>query len=200
MELDKGGYVLVGVVVTLTVGIVRDVVAAWLKNRSERGYLSVQIIFLLDDFAVKCSDVVGDNGTYRGQYGGNGYARCQVVTPELNFSELKGDWKSLPPELVYKLHDFASSNISAKGRVNSAFEYSDPPDFDEGFEARQDEYALLGIQSFSIANEFRKIAKMPERIWSQFDPIEHMQGALKRSQERNKLREIAFQEFMNSKK
>lgn len=200
MELDKGGYVLLGVVLTLTIGVLKDVVAAYLKNKRERSYLAVQIIFLLDDFALKCSAVVGDDGTWMGQYGPNGVARSRVAEPEISFSELKGDWKSINPEIVYRLHDLASSIISAKRKVSAEFENSDPPDFSEGFECRQYEYALLGLQSFEISNEFRAISKMPVRVWPHFDPIAHMQNAVETFQERFELRRIAYQKWIDSQK
>lgn len=48
MNWDKGGAVLLGVVITLVVTILKEVITAFMKRKAERAHVTVQLVLLLD--------------------------------------------------------------------------------------------------------------------------------------------------------
>lgn len=145
------------------------------KNQKEVEFLSIHMVCLLETFIDGCIDVIGDDGLYHGQYGNDEIARPQVDTPMFEPKELKVEWKALPSKLMYEILIFPSEIKIANGRINNAFEFlAFPPDYDEGFEERQYQYALLGLKAFELSKKLRNLAKLPKYESREFDPIKVM--------------------------
>lgn len=183
MTWEKGGAVLLGVVLTLFVTLLKEAASALYKRRAERTHVSVQLVMMLDEYASHCAAVAGDDGTWRGQTDKEGNLTIQTNTPELDYSIIKGEWKYLWPDLVYQIHDLVLLQKLSEKRIDFDFDCCDPPDQDVAFTTRQYEYSRLGLMAYSLANDIRQRAKLPERIWNQGNPIDYLKSTIKRIDE-----------------
>ena len=181
--MDKAAiYGLIGVVLGVFLTVVKEWWFQSRKNKKEAEYLSIHIICMLDRYVAGCAEVVGDDGLFMGQPDARGYSRIQVALPKFQPDEVKVEWKSLPASLMYEILAFPNKVEVANNRIDGAFEYSaSPPDYDEGFEERQFQYAELGIQAAALAEKLRKRAKLPAKSIDEWDPVRYM------SEERQKI-------------
>lgn len=183
MTWEKGGAVLLGVVLTLLVTLLKEAVSALYKRRAERTHVSVQLVLMLDEYASQCAAVAGDDGTWRGQTDKEGNLTIQTNAPDLDYSIIKGEWKYLWPDFIYQVHDLVLLQKFSEKRIDFDFEYCDPPDRDEAFTTRQYEYSRLGLMAYSLANAIRQRARLPERIWNQGNPIDYLKSTIERIDE-----------------
>lgn len=183
MSWDKGGAVLLGVILTLIVTNLKEVISAFLKRKAERAHVTVQLVLLLDQFASECASVAGDDGTWHGQRDQDGRLHAQVDEPRLDYSGIKGEWKSLWPDLIYQVHDLALQQTYADKTIRNDFDESFPPDDDLPFETRRYEYARLGLKAYALASHLRDRADLPTRTWDSWDPISYLRETVQRIDE-----------------
>jgi hypothetical protein len=146
------------------------------KNRKDAEYLSIQVSCALEQYVARCAGVVADDGLCEGRPDEHGYRSCQVSPPKFEPESLKVEWKSLPANLMYEVLDFPYKAEVASQSVDGAFEYAaTPPDFDEGFEERQFQYATLGIAASKLAAKLRKHVKLPARSAGDWDTVRYME-------------------------
>ncbi len=173
--MDKAVFGLVGV----ALGVILTMLKEWWlqsrKNKKEAEYLAIQIISILDRYVASCSAVVGDDGTHHGQPDSNGYCKEQIPTPTFEPNLLKAEWKCLPANLMYEILMFPNKIEVANQYISATFEYSaSPPEYTEGFEERQWQYANLGIEAEILASKLRKHVGLPARKVSEWDPVAYM--------------------------
>jgi hypothetical protein len=164
----------------------------WLfRQRDERQkghYLAIRVCTMLDLFLYDCADVVHDNGYSQGQRDPDGTLSPQVDLPSISFDMLSVDWQAIPSELAYDVLSFPNRVQRALRYIDGATDIASPPDYEEVFEARQDEFAKLGIRAESIASRLRTFAKLPERERRAWDPMESIESRVadieRRKQER----------------
>ena len=136
------------------------------KRKTERNYIAVQLIFLLDDFAYNCGEVSWDYGynpsfpeTESHEY------EAQTKDPVFDMTSVKGEHKHLQPMMLYRLQNINIEIAKAKDRLryitNSPnFDYDDLPGY---FKSRRKEYAAIGLYASDIADELRRKFKVPYR-------------------------------------
>jgi hypothetical protein len=164
----------------------------WLfRQRDERQkghYLAIRVCTMLDLFLYDCAEVVHDNGTVRGQSDPEGRYTPQVALPVLSFEPLAVDWQAIPSDLAYDVLSFPNRIQRALRYIEGAEDISGPPDYEEAFEARQDEFAKLGMRAAKIAGRLRTFAKLPDRERREWDPMESIENRVadieRREQER----------------
>jgi hypothetical protein len=151
----------------------------WFQRRREKKdaeFLAVQVLGQLDRYVAGCANVVFDDGLSEGQRDENGYRRTQVSPPKFEPETLKVEWKALPLKLMYEILDLPYRAEVASHSVSAAFEYAaTPPDFEEGFDERQFQYALLGLDAARLAAQLRVHAGLPTRSGSNWDPVANME-------------------------
>jgi hypothetical protein len=152
---------------------------------------------MLERYVSRCAEVVGDDGLCDGQPDKNGCRRIQVSVPKFEPELAKVEWKSLPAALMYEVLDFPNKTEIASGSVNAAFEYgATPPDFEEGFEERQYQFATLGIEASRLARKMRNHVGLPSKPAADWDPVAFMEKErseiLKRRKERTTRSGLAF--------
>jgi len=126
---------------------------------------------MLERYIAACAEVVADDG----QYNSEGRSCIQVSVPSFEPESLKVEWKALPANLMYEILNFPNYIETANCRIDSAFENASPPDYEEGFEERQYQYAQLGIRASKLASKLREYAKLPKREIGDWNPIQHME-------------------------
>ena len=196
--MESAIFGLIGVVVgaLLTMG------KEWWFKRTERRknteYLAAQIGCFLDRFVDQCCDVVNDNGTVHGQPDPDGYYHPQVELPDFLPLSVPVDWKSLPGPLMHALLRFPREIETARHSIASTFEFvANPPDYAEGFEERQMQFAALGIKAGDLATALRKEAGFASESPSEWDPVDHLR-CVKTSMEKSRAaREQSQLNFMD---
>lgn len=94
------------------------------------------------------------------------------------------DWKSIGHDLMYRLLampaevEEADQAIEFVGSV-VAF----PPDYDEFFEERSYQYGRIGLKASALADELRKIYRIPQRERGDWNPLEKLSEAIKEVEE-----------------
>lgn len=128
---------------------------------------------MLDRFLEGCTGVAGDDGLSYGRPNEEWEREFQVSAPDFEVQSLDVDWKSIPAELMYEILSFPDLVSAATHRVSGAFEFADPPDYEEGFEERQYQYAYLGLKASEIANKLRSKYRLPENERGNWNPAEY---------------------------
>lgn len=163
------------ITIPLIVNVCKDFYFDCLKRTTEKSYISVQLIFLLDEFASKCGDVSWDQGYDPSFPTPNEHEyNDQVEAPIFDMSSVKGEHKYLEASMLYKLQNINievfKSKVRLRDLVNSpSFDYSDLPGY---YETRRREYANIGLYACNIADELRKNFDVPSHHdWNPRDSI-----------------------------
>ena len=144
------------------------------KDKKDAEYLAIQVSCALERFVAGCAAVVADNGLCEGQTDERGYYQTQVQPPIFETDSLKVEWKALPGKLMYEVLDFPYRAELASQFVSAAFESDCPPDFAEGFDERQYQYAMLGIAASELVEKLRNHVDLPARSKGEWDPVTFM--------------------------
>lgn len=177
--MEKALFTLAGVIVGFILNFVKDVWQRKREQKKEIEFISIRLSYALDKFLIGCFDVVYDEGLYQGQTDKNGYRFIQSKTPEFSPDEIDINWKLLPSKLLYEILNFPNEIDSSNHLISGAFEYAaSPPDFEEGFEERQYEYAQLGIKSFEFISELRNIGGLPVKEYEEWYQIDKLKETI----------------------
>lgn len=174
--MESAIFGLVGVALGAVLAVAREWWFQTRKNKKEAEYLAILVSCELERYAAHCAEVVGDDGLCEGRPDENGYASIQVKAPKFEPQALSVEWKSLPAHLMYEILDFPYKAELASQSVSAAFEYAaTPPDFCEGFEERQLQYACLGIAALKLAAKLCEYVGLPTRDVGEWNPAEYME-------------------------
>lgn len=161
---------------------------SWWSERRSTGraahYLAVRVVCVLDQYVERCAEVVSDDGLSFGQRNPDGCLEPQVPLPGPPMFPEDVDWKSIGHDLMYRLLampaevEEADQAIEFVGSV-VAF----PPDYDEFFEERSYQYGRIGLKASALADELRKIYRIPQRERGDWNPLEKLSEAIKEVEE-----------------
>ncbi|HDV8280142.1 TPA: hypothetical protein RJ972_004825 [Enterobacter hormaechei] len=129
----------------------REKDAAEAKQARERLFIGTELICLLEHFADLCSDVACDTEPDKENW-------SVKDLPLLSLEGIEGDWRSLPPELLFRIRNLPALNREARYVIESVFRYESPLDVAES--ARY-QYARLGLKVLLIAWRLRRICDLP---------------------------------------
>jgi len=189
---------LVGVIVGSFLTIAKESWFEKKKKQKESEYLSIQIVSMLDRFIGGCAEVVHDDGLYHGQPDKDGCSSIQVKDPEFKPESINVEWKSLPANLMYEVLSLPGDIAECKGKINSTFEYvADPPDYEEGFEERQYQYAVLGLKSIALSFKLRKFSGIPSKDYGEWNPEKNFRDKQHQINETRKRRSEAQAKMLN---
>jgi hypothetical protein len=79
----------------------------------------------------------------------------------LNYETVTGDWRSLPPVLMFRIRELPLLRTNAMGAIEDAWTNSTPPDHRELFSARQYEFSRLGLKAIHISRQLRRECGLP---------------------------------------
>lgn len=206
--MDKAAYGLIGVALGFLLTVIKDWWIQRSKNKKNYEYLCINVTCMLDRFISKCSDVVGDDGLCHGQPDKDGISHIQVSTPNFKPESLDVEWNSLPANIMYEILNFPSHIETANSVIDSTFEHvATHPDFSEGFEERQYQYATLGIKANELASKLRILSKLPKKEIGDWDYVTYMKDEIRKTEDLREMRykhqEGMFKELpdsMDSKK
>lgn len=184
--------VIVGAVMTAT----KDIWLEWRKKEQDAKFLAIRVVSAFDRFVRECTEVVGDDGLLCGQPDRDGLRKIRAPEPRFDVQDFDVNWKSIPSQLMYEILSFPDLVDAARHQVEGAFEYGDgPPDYQDGFEERQYQYADLGVKASDIADCLRDVYGAPRVEHGDWDPVANLKEAKQRlevsraeRQERNRRR------------
>jgi len=174
--MESAIFGLIGVALGALLTVVREWWFQSRKNKKDAEYLSILVSCELERYAARCAAVVGDDGLCEGQPDERGYSSIQVEAPKFEPHAFSVEWKSLPAHLMYEVLDFPNKAELASESVSAAFEYvASPPDYWEGFEERQLQYACLGLAALKLAEKLLGYVGLPPRDIGEWNPAEYME-------------------------
>lgn len=138
--------------------LLRDKEAQQDKIDKERYFLATELVFKLERFGEESVSPAKDKGDHEDEYG---YSISNSQMPELAFEDISGDWRSLPPQLMYRLRELEVLVAESKNAISDAYEFDDPPNFTGAFFTRQQYAVKLGLQAFILAAKLRRLCSMP---------------------------------------
>lgn len=151
-----------GGVVTQGIMWFRERTSGQKKASSEHAFIAVDLVFRLERLAEQCADIVRDTGEPEP---GSSSDELRPVTPFPVFSidEVKGDWRYLPPLMMYKIHELPVRIEEARRYVLYVAEYNQsPPKHLAYFQTRHLQFADIGLRALYISRKLRKLCAMPE--------------------------------------
>jgi len=134
-------------------------------------YLAIRVVCVLDKFIQDCLAVVQDDGLSYGQRTPAGFLEAQVRPPDAPSYPTDVDWKSIDPDLMYKILSFPSEVEFGDKVVGYAWDNASPPDFDEGFEERAFWYTQFGLRANDLIQALCSIYNIPKRNYENFDTV-----------------------------
>lgn len=171
---------LIGVAVGAFLGIFRDLLSDWRTRRRNARYLAIRIVCVLDKYVEDCAEVSTDDGLCHGQRDENGYLQAQVPYPAPPSFPQDLDWRSIEHNLMYRLLSIPNEAEAANSKIDFVEQQiAFPPDFEEFFEERQDQYSKLGLNAYALTEELRQQYGIPARQLEVWDPSEHLRKARK---------------------
>lgn len=195
---------LVGVVVGGSMTIAKDTVSAWRRSRKAGSFSAVRLVSILREYADQCIDVVGDDGTSHGMpagrtESGEHYYLAQVRLPDPPNYPDEIAWRSLPNDLMFRVLSLPNRARLTDRYIEGVSEYvAFPPDYEEYFDARQEGYARLGLEAFTLAEElaeeFQFSFRVPKMFDAKWDPKAHLVEKVVEFDERRSKEEARIKE------
>jgi hypothetical protein len=124
----------------------------------ERYFIATGLVFLLERFAQRCVYSAYESGFNEPEHG---HFRVNHTLPELSYDGIDGDWRSLPPELMFRLSQMPVLQQEAKQSIESAFGNDNPYDGSTGLSEINKHSSRLGLRAIRLSRELRQICSMP---------------------------------------
>jgi len=152
-----------GVLLGSAITTLKEWVAHRSRRKMETAYLAAIVVSHLDRFANGCLNVGLDDGTAYGQPAGEqGEHQPTATAPDFQPLDINVEWKVLPQDLMYEILRVPDRRAQIENRIAGIAEFvATPPDHIEYFQARQRDYAELGLHVSNLALRLRKYAGMP---------------------------------------
>lgn len=176
-------------------GVILGTLIPWIREslrerelRKKHGeYLAIKVVCILDEYVQKCCQVVGDDGTSKGQAArrdenGQDLYIPQIPLPDPPIYPNDVDWKSISGGMMYRLLALKSEGLD----INNYIQYDCdqfPPFYDDLFEARKKGYSELGLTALALVEELRNIYMIPKKENEYWDPKEFLEGKKKELEE-----------------
>lgn len=127
------------------------------KQASERFYIAMELVFLLERFAQRCASAATTSVDYDQDERGE----VEDPLPEIDYASVAGDWRSLPPDLMYRLGELSVLSHEAIVAVNVTF-HEDIPRGGAGIFALHGQAAGLGFNALRLSRHLRTLCGMPQ--------------------------------------
>lgn len=160
----------VGVLIGFSLTLLKEMWFQRAKTQKEIYYLSIHIIAMLDRFMEGCIEVLRDEG----KCDEHEWLIPQVISPKFEPLSIDVEWKAIPNNLMYEILNFPSKIAIANRIIGDVFDSANPPHFEEMFEERKYQYALLGIQAYHLASALRQKGNVPPYETKDWNPKEYM--------------------------
>lgn len=180
--MEKETWTLLGaaaaIAVPLIFNAVKELVWETKKGKKEERYIIVQLVFILDKYISECEFLASNDGIYSQELE---YVSMKYNKPELKLSAVKGEFKYLNTNMLYRLHSIESKHIQVINTLaNLDDEYfEDPPDFSAYFAKRRELYAKHGLYVVELSEDICRTFNIRHTSWEGgFNPTEAIRKRL----------------------
>ncbi|MDX6019754.1 hypothetical protein SIL08_05545 [Scandinavium sp. V105_16] len=175
--VSSAGAALVGVGLTHSFTRRREEATAARKRYDELYFIATELVFILERFAQRCTYAAQEGGSYDG----DGKTIIEYTLPEISFSSVSGDWRSLPPHLMYRLIELPVLRQEAVRSINESSEEDTPYDGSDGIFELNHQASYLGLKAIRLSRSLRHLCEMPEdrlsdKPWSAWRILWHVRG------------------------
>lgn len=175
--ISSAGAALVGVGLTHRFTRKREESTAARKRYDELYFVSTALVFILERFAQRCTYSAQEGGSYDQ----DGRILIEYPLSEIDFSTVSGDWRSLPPALMYRLMELPVLRQEAIRSINENFEEDTPYDGSEGIFELNHQASYLGLKAIRLSRSLRDLCAMPndrlsEKPWSAWRILWRVRG------------------------
>lgn len=152
------------VAVPLIYNTVKEAIWETKKRKREERHIVIQLIFMLDKYISQCEFLSYNDGIYdpEKEYKVTGY-----VKPELQLSSVKGDYKYLDADMLYRLHSIDSKRaqvISELSNLDDSY-FDDAPDCTGYYARRQELYAKHGLYVIELSENICRKFRIKHVSW-----------------------------------
>lgn len=134
----------------------REEEAATAKLVSERLFIATELVFLLERFAQRCAPAA----TATVEHDQDGRGEAEFLLPEIDYSPVSGNWRSLPSGLMYRLSELSVLSYEAVVCVDNVF-VEDTPYGGAGEYSLHKNAAMLGVKALRLSRELRMLCGLP---------------------------------------
>jgi hypothetical protein len=120
-------------------------------KQKELFFIGTELVCLLELFSDRCSDVVCDTEPNKKNW-------SVKSLPLLSLEVIEGDWRTLPPELLFHIRSLPAQNREARYVIEDVFLNGYPP---EVTECACYQYARLGVKVLLMAYRLRRVCGLP---------------------------------------
>jgi len=166
--VEKETWVLVGAAAAIAGPLIFNTVkeAFWerKKRKREERNIVIQLIFLLDKYISQCQFLSYNDGIYDPE---KEYKVTAYVKPELQLSSVKGDYKYLDADMLYRLHSIDSKReqvISELSSLDDSY-FDDAPDCTGYYARRQELYAKHGLYVIELSENICRKFQIKHVSW-----------------------------------
>lgn len=171
-----------------------------LARRNNSAHLGVVVLVHLDRFISDCYSVAKDNGTVLGQAAGrhdNGeeYYFPQTDVPQLHLEDLKVEWRSISPSLMYSIH---SIPLQIRDTLEYLEHVAEIGDFEgsDYMDSRQERFAEIGVGAADIAAALRKETGIPAKPFRKWGAENQLRARHQVYQAKNEARQAAHDDYL----
>ena len=180
--MEKETWALMGAAAAVAVPLIYNTVkeAVWetKKRKREERHIVIQIIFMLDRYIAQCQFLSYNSGIYDTV---KEYKVTDYVEPELNLSSVKGDYKHLDADMLYRLHSIGSKRaqvISELSNLDDSY-FDDAPDCTGYYARRQELYAKHGLYVIELSESICRQFSIKHVSWEGgFNPADSIRDRL----------------------
>lgn len=152
------------VAVPLIYNTVKEAIWETKKRKREERHIVIQLISMLDKYISQCEFLSYNDGIYdpEKEYKVTGY-----VKPELQLSSVKGDYKYLDADMLYRLHSIDSKRaqvISELSNLDDSY-FDDAPDCTGYYAKRQELYAKHGLYVIELSENICRKFRIKHVSW-----------------------------------
>lgn len=195
--MEKETWALFGAAAAVAAPLIFNTVkeALWerKKRKREERYIVIQLIFVLDKYMSQCEFLSYNDGIYDPE---KEYKVTDYVKPELQLSSVKGDYKYLDTDMLYRLHSIDPKRaqvISELSNLDDSY-FEDAPDCSGYYSKRQELYAKHGLYVIELSEDICRKFKIRHVSWDGgFNPATSIRERLiqiRASRSRSKLRNM----------
>jgi hypothetical protein len=169
-------------------------------KEQDAAHLGVVVLVHLDKLISECSAVAGDNGTVLGQpagrdESGEDYYSPQTEVPVFQIEDLKVEWRSITPGLMYSIH---SIPLQIRDALSNLEFVASIGDFDgsDFMEARRYRFAEIGVCAADLAAALRAETGIPPKPEQKWSPEKHLREQLEFHRVQEETRQATHQDWL----
>jgi hypothetical protein len=169
-------------------------IRSYFSRRQAARYLAIRVVCTLDKYVDDCAMVATDWGRENQE----GASEPQVSAPPVPSYPNDLDWHSIDYSLMYKILSLPTIAEKVLGIVSNASEHAYPPDYREYFEARNFQYATLGLKAFEVTVKLREKYRIPDQDPTEWDPVSCLREEIQDIKNLQEKRRSRFNELLSA--